>query len=63
MGWMFSAGVRIEQMLAGAAWMILAAGVVSLPVSPLVQDVQVRMKDPLSVARRLSLRGISPGFD
>lgn len=63
MGWMFSAGVRIEQMLAGAAWMILAAGVVSLPVSPLVQDVRVRMKDPLSVARRLSLRGISPGFD
>jgi MFS family permease len=63
MGWMFSARVRIEQMLAGAAWMILAAGVVSLPVSPLVQDVRVRMKDPLSVARRLSLRGISPGFD
>ncbi len=40
MGWLFRAGWRMDQMLAGAAWLILAAGAASLPVSRLAGRFQ-----------------------
>ena len=40
MGWLFQFGVRIEQMVVGAAWMIIIAGVASIPVSVLADDAE-----------------------
>ena len=45
MGWLFQFGVRIEQMMAGAALMIIIAGVASIPVSVLA-DVAGRPAEP-----------------